>query len=199
MSETTTSAPAPAEGSAPAAAKTSALKEAAEREVVLSTLLDEVKTAYNAARAETQKLLDEAKASMGVHQIKPTLPDGTELATVSHRAGSAEARVTDDEAFLQWVIKTVPSEVDRRFVTEVRPAFAKMILDALTAAGVTDWADAEGEIHSVPGVKIVPSRTKTHSVRFAKDGQERIMRAWRERTLPARILPALAAGEEGDR
>lgn len=171
------------------------LREAAARETYLKTLYDVVGDALKAARAETQRELDAAAAETGARQVAVALPDGPDIATVSLSAGSAEARVVDDEAFKAWVIEHYGTEIERRFVTEVRAAFRDKVLGALTAAGGTDWADPEtGVIHEVPGVAIAPARARTHSLRFKKDGRDQVMNAWREGRLAAVALPELTAG-----
>jgi hypothetical protein len=171
------------------------LKEAAARETYLKTLLDAINDAYKAARAEAQRELDKAAEETGARQVAVTLPDGTDIATVSLSAGSAEARVTDPDAFTAWVVEHYGSEIERRFVTEVRAAFREKLLGALTAAGGIEWADPEtGVIHEVPGVEIAPARARTHSLRFKKDGRDQVMAAWREGRLADVALPELTAG-----
>lgn len=171
------------------------LKDAAAREAYLKTLLDAVDAAYKETRAEVQQLLDTAAAETGTRQITVTLPNDTQIATVSLSSGSAEAKVTDDEAFTAWVLANFASEIERRFVTDVRPQFKKKVLAELTAAGGTEWPDPEtGVIHDVPGVAIAPARARTHSVRFGKTGREDVMAAWRDGLLTDVALPELTAG-----
>jgi hypothetical protein len=171
------------------------LKDAAAREAYLKTLLDVVNDAYKEARNETQKLLDEAAQETGARQVAVALPGGPDIATVSLASGEAAAKVIDEEKFTAWVRENFASEIERRFITEVREAFAKKLLAELTAAGSTEWADPEtGVIHEVPGVAIAPARARTHSVRFKKDGREQVMHAWREGQLTAAALPELTAG-----
>lgn len=171
------------------------LREAAARETYLKTLLDVVNDAYKEARAETQRELDTAAQESGTRQAAVALPDGPDIATVSLSAGEAAAKVIDEEAFTAWVIANYGTEVERRFVTEVRAAFRDKVLGALTAAGGTDWADPEtGVIHEVPGVAIAPARARTHSLRFKKGGRDQVMTAWREGRLAAVALPELTAG-----
>lgn len=167
------------------------LKDSASREAVLKTLLDAVKTEYDAARAETQELLDAAALETGTRQVAIALPDGPDIATVSLSSGEATAKVIDEDAFTKWVVTHYDSEVTRRFVTEVQPAFTKKLLAEMTASGSPEWADpANGVIHEVPGIAISPSRARTHSVRFKKDGREKVMQFWREGRLAAAALPA---------
>jgi hypothetical protein len=171
------------------------LRDAAAREAYLKTLLDVVNDAYKEARAETQQLLDGAAEETGARQVAVTLPDGPDIATVSLSSGESAAKVIDDEKFTAWVRETFPSEIERRFVTEVREAFTKKLLAELTAAGGTEWADPDsGVIHDVPGVAIAPARARTHAVRFKKDGREQVMTAWREGRLATVALPQLTVG-----
>ncbi len=171
------------------------LREAAAREAYLKTLLDAVDEAYKKTRAEVQTLLDEAARDTGTKKIGVTLPDGLEVATVSLSSGSAEAKVTDEGAFTAWVLENFASEIERRFVTAVRPSFAKKLLADLTATGGTQWADPEtGVIHDVPGVTMAPARARTHSVRFAKTGRQDVMTAWRNGQLAEVALPELTTG-----
>lgn len=170
------------------------LKDSAVREAYLKTLLDAVDDAYKVARAEVQEALDAAARDTGTRQISVTLPDGTEIAKVSLTSGSAEARVADAEAFKGWVMKHFATEIERQFVTTVRPAFTKRLLAELTATGGTEWADPEtGVIHDVPGVAIAPARARTHSVRFGKTGRDAVMAAWRNGQLAGVALPELTA------
>ncbi|MFD0052985.1 hypothetical protein ACFVHR_04575 [Streptomyces sp. NPDC127168] len=171
------------------------LKDAAAREAYLKTLLDVVGDAYKAARAETQQLLDTAAEDTGATQVKVTIPDGPDIATVSLSSGETAAKVIDDDKFTAWVIENYGSEITRRFVTEVQPAFVKKVLAEMTAAGRTEYADPEsGVIHDVPGVAIAPARARTHSVRFKKDGRDQVMQAWRDGRLANVALPELTAG-----
>ncbi|MCG0066529.1 hypothetical protein L0F81_25145 [Streptomyces tricolor] len=171
------------------------LKEAAAREAALKTLLDVVEAEYKAARAETRTALESAAETTGVRQVAVTLPDGPDIATVSLSSGEAAAKVVDEEAYTAWVRDHYATEVERRFITAVRPAFTDRLLKQMTAAGAAEYADPEtGVIHEVPGVAIAPARARTHSVRFKKDGRDQVMQAWREGRLTAAILPELTAG-----
>jgi hypothetical protein len=103
--------------------------------------------------------------------------------------------VIDEEAFTAWVRENVPSEIERRFVTEVREAFTKKLLAELTASGGVEWADpSSGVIHEVLGVELAPARARTHAVRFKKDGRDQVMQAWREGRLADVTLPELTTG-----
>lgn len=171
------------------------LKEAAAREAYLKTLLDVVNDAYKEARAETQQLLDTAAEETGARQVAVTLPDGPDIATVSLASGEAAAKVVDEDKFTAWVIENFGSEIERKFVTTVRAAFADRLLKEMTATGSAEWADpGTGVIHEVPGVAIAPARARTHSVRFKKEGRDQVMAAWRDGRLVNVALPELTAG-----
>lgn len=173
------------------------IKEAAAREAVLKTLLDTVKAEYDKARAETQTLLETASEESGTQQVIASLPGVPDIATISLTGGAVEAKVTDVEKYTAWVIKNYGTEIERRFVTEVRASFTKLLLKQLTASGNVEWVDPDtGAIDEVPGVELVENTVRTHSVRFKADGRERVMTAWRDRILDDVILPQLLGGAE---
>lgn len=170
------------------------LKEAAAREAYLKTLLDVVNGAYKEARAETQQLLDAAAEETGARQIAVTLPDGPDIATVSLSSGEAAAKVVDEDEFTAWAIANYGTEIERKLVTTVRKAFVDRLLKEVTAIGTGEWADMNGVLQKVPGVEMVPTQARTHSVRFKKEGRDRVMAAWREGRLTGVVLPELTAG-----
>lgn len=173
------------------------LKDTAAQEAYLKTLLDVIDEAYKTKRAEVQQQLDDLARETGTRQIAVTLPDGTEIGKVSLSAGSSEAKVTDPDAFKAWVLEHHAGEIERQFLTSVRPAFEKKLLAELTAVGGTEWPDPEtGVIHDVPGVAIAPARARTHSVRFGKTGRDAVMAAWRAGQLAGVALPELTAEPE---
>lgn len=172
------------------------LKDTAGRQAVLKALYDAIGEELKACRAETQAGLDEADRVNGQRSVAVEI-GGEQVATVSLKPGSAEVVVKDADAVLTWVLDQFPAEVERRFVTSVRPAFVKKLLAELTAAGGTEWPDPEtGVIHEVPGVEVAPARGRTHQVRFAGGGRERIARAWAAGELAHLVLPELTAGGE---
>lgn len=172
------------------------LKDAAAEEAYLKTLLDVVNAAYQTKRKQVQSLLDAASRELGTDRVAATLPDGkTKIATISLTKGSAEAQVVDETAFKAWVMEHYNSEIERRFVAEVRGAFRTKLLAQMTAANSAEWADPEtGVIHEVPGVAIRPARARGHSVRMTQTGPSDVMDAWRNGLLAATALPQLAAG-----
>lgn len=170
------------------------LADIAATEAVLKALHDEIGDRLKAVRADMQAGLDSAD---GVRQVAATLPDGTLVAKISLTDPTPAAQVTDPAAFTAWVRDHHPDKgaIVRRFVVEVRPATQTALLAEITAAGVPQWCDAEtGEVHTVPGVEIRPTRSRSHSVRFEKAGREQVARAWQAGELADIALPQLAPG-----
>lgn len=182
----------PAEHAAPDAEQPMTVAEAITAEASLKALLDAVKERYDAARAVVQQALDTQQQETGGTRFDATIPgpDGVpvKVGTVSLSSGSAAAQVTDAEAFEAWVRERYESEVTVRLVREVRAAWKTDLLARATAAGAA--VDTEtGE--AIPGVEMRAARSRTHSVRFAKDGRALVGEAWRAQRL-GNVLPALA-------
>ncbi len=160
------------------------LRDLALEEATLKALADMVKERLTTVRAELQSGLDVAEKEAGTRQIAATLPDGTTIATLSLTDPNPEAKVTDSDAFKAWVIKFFPSEIERRFVTEVREAFTTKLLAEMTAAGVPQVVDKDtGELHDVPGVAVKATRARNHSLRFKPTGRTDIADAWQSGAL----------------
>ncbi|MFF3398282.1 hypothetical protein ACFYW6_07185 [Streptomyces sp. NPDC002659] len=155
------------------------LRDLALEEATLKALADKVSDRLKAVRVELQQGLDTAEKETGTRQIAAALPDGTPVATLSLTDPKPEAKVTDSDAFMAWVMRTFPGEIERRFVTEVRPAFVEKLLAEMTAANVARVVDKEsGELHDVPGVEIKATRSRNHSLRFKPTGKDAIAAAW---------------------
>lgn len=166
--------------------------EAITAEASLKALLDAVKEQYDAARAIVQQALDTQQQETGGTRFDAMIPgpDGQPLkvGTVSLSSGSAAAQVTDRDKFVAWVRERYETEVRPVLSFEVQSAWQTALLARATAAGAA--VDTEtGE--SIPGVEMRASRSRTHSVRFAKDGRALVGDAWRARRLGS-VLPALA-------
>ncbi|MDH6141114.1 hypothetical protein P3T35_003127 [Kitasatospora sp. GP30] len=170
------------------------LKEAATRAAVLSNLAERIGLELKAAKADLQVELKRAKEETGTRQVGAELPDGRAVAKVTLVTPKPAATVTDEDVFLAWVRDNRPEQIERRFVTEVRAAFVKVLLDEMSAAGVAQWCDQEtGEVHTVPGVEMQP-RAAYHRVTFEKDGKDAIAEAWASGQLTGLVLPELTAG-----
>jgi hypothetical protein len=183
------------------------IKAATTKEAVLKALLDQVDKAYKDARKDVQAMLDEQQRTTGGTKFEATLPDGTKVGDVRLSGGETAAKITDEQAFVEWAHKQFPSEaitklvrpVPARLVKGVQPRFVTLLLEQMTAAGVAQVHDAEsGELFDVPGVEIKPSRARTHSVNFTRAskvkraGRELVADAWRSGILAPIVLPALA-------
>lgn len=169
------------------------LADLAATEAVLKALADQIDTQLKAVRQEMQAGLD----ANGVRQVAAKLPNGEQVAKISMADPKAAAIITDPEAFLAWVRDhhPDPNAIVRRFVTEVRPATQAALLADMTAAGTPQWCNPEtGELHTVPGVEIRATRSRTHRVLLTDDGRKAIAEAWRNGELAAVVLPELTAG-----
>lgn len=159
------------------------LPELAQQEALLKALAKTVGDRLKEAKDAYQLALEEAQKTTGaaVGNVVPTLPDGTKIATIyTNGSGDPEARVDDMPALVQWAIVNAPTEIHREFVTTVREAFLKKILDQMTDAGTNQIADPDGVVQTVPGVSVRPRRAKTHSIRFKPGGEAAIIAEWRK-------------------
>lgn len=179
------------------------LKDTARTVAALDTLHKAIGDHLKTGKQELEAGLKAAKAETGTQKISISLDDdGPDIGSVSLIQPKAAAAVTDPEAFAAWVVSfgdRFKSEIERKFVTSVRPVFQKMILDQVTAAGVAEWADPEtGVIHEVPGVAM-SGRAAYTRMTITDVGKAAIPQAWREGRL-ASVLPAIApaAIESGD-
>ncbi|MFF7561924.1 hypothetical protein ACFZB4_18375 [Streptomyces pseudovenezuelae] len=176
------------------------LKDIAARATVLSTLHDAIGAELKAAKKELEAGLRTAKEETGTQKIGVSLGEGPDVGTVSLVQPKASAAVTDAEAFIKWVMEHFGSEIERKFVTVVKPGFQKKILDEITAAGVVEWVDeGTGVIHEVPGVAM-QGRAAYTRMTVPDMGKAAIAQAWREGRLGAAVPPALApaAGDGED-
>jgi hypothetical protein len=170
------------------------VKEAAARAAVLDTLHKAIGDELKAAKRELEEGLRAAKKETGTQKVAISLSDEQEIGTASLVQPKAAAAVTDVEKFTAWVLDNYASEITRRFVTEVKPGFQKKILDAVTAAGVAEWADPEtGVIHDVPGVEM-QGRAAYTRVTVPDVGKQAIAEAWQSGALSHLVLPELTAG-----
>jgi hypothetical protein len=170
------------------------VKEAAARAAVLDTLHKAIGEELKAARRELEDGLRAAKQETGTQKVSISLDEHTDIGTASLVQPKPVAAVVDADKFKAWVMDHYAAEIKREFVTSVRPAFQKMILDQITAAGVAEWADPEtGVIHEVPGVE-VQGRAAYTRVTVPEAGKAAIGEAWRSGALAHVVLPELTAG-----
>ncbi|WP_326730269.1 hypothetical protein [Streptomyces phaeochromogenes] len=174
------------------------LKDTARAVAVLSTLHAAIDDQLKNAKKELEAGLRAAKAETGTQKISVSLDEGQDIGTVSLVQPKAAAAITDAEQFTAWVLKNFGTEIDRKFVTSVKPGFQKKLLSQITAAGVAEWADPEtGVIHTVPGV-VMQGRSAYTRLTVPDDGKAAIAQAWRENRLGATMPPAIGpAPSEG--
>lgn len=171
------------------------LKDTARTVAALDTLHKAIGEHLKTGKQELEAGLKAAKAETGTQKISISLDDdkgqSQDIGTVSLVQPKAAAAVSDADAFTAWVVENFTTEVERKFVTSVKPGFQKKVLDQITAAGVTDWADPEtGFIHEVPGVSMTGRAAYTRMT-ITDVGKDAIPQAWREGRF-ASVLPTIA-------
>lgn len=170
------------------------LKDTAARAAILDTLHKAIGDELKAAKRELEEGLRAAKAETGTQKISVSLDEGQDIGTASLVQPKAAAAITDAEKFTAWVIENFATEVERKFVTAVKPGFQKKLLDQITAAGVAEWADPEtGVIHDVPGVEM-QGRAAYTRLTVPDAGKQAIGEAWQSGALAHLVLPELTAG-----
>lgn len=155
---------------------------------ILAAAADEVAAQMGARVAQLRAdlftaLAAVAKATDTKGVVDAKLPDGTKVATFSLNQPTDKAKVVNDLDFAAWVETNHPTEVD--YVTVVRPTWQKTLLEK----GVTLDLDTgqviktdTGEV--IPGLKAFPGGDPTNtSLRFAKDGREKVAGAFAGRSL----------------
>jgi hypothetical protein len=176
------------------------LKDTARTVAVLATLHDAIGDQLKTAKKELEAGLKAAKEETGTQKISVSLDERQDVGTVSLVQPKPTAAVTDPEAFAAWVVSfgdRFASEVERKFVTSVKPGFQKKLLAEITAAGVAEWADPEtGVIHDVPGVTM-QGRAAYTRLTVPDEGKAAIAEAWRAGALALPGVSGPAAIEAG--
>jgi hypothetical protein len=174
------------------------LKDTAARAAILTTLHDAIGDQLKDAKKALEAGLRTAKAETGTQKISVSLDEGQDIGTVSLVQPKAAAAVTNADEFTAWVIENFATEVERKFVTAVKPGFQKKLLAEITAAGVAEWADPEtGVIHSVPGVAM-QGRSAYTRMAVPDEGKAAIAQAWRDGRLGSAVPAALTPGPSAD-
>jgi hypothetical protein len=169
------------------------MKEAAARAAVLDTLHKAIGDELKAAKRELEDGLRAAKAETGTQKVAISL-DEQDIGTASLVQPAAAAVVADAEKFKAWVMDHYASEIDRKFVVEVRASFTARLLKEMTAAGVAKWVDpGTGEIHEVPGVAM-QGRAAYTRMTVPDAGKQAIAQAWQSGALSHLVLPQLTTG-----
>lgn len=170
------------------------LKDTAARAAVLDTLYKAIGDELKAAKRDLEEGLRAAKAETGTQKVAISLNEQQDIGTASLVQPAAAAVVADVEKFKAWVMEHYTSEIERKFVTEVRAAFTARLLKEMTAAGVAQWADPKtGELHDVPGVEM-QGRAAYTRLTVPVAGKQAIGQAWQAGALSHLVLPQLTAG-----
>jgi hypothetical protein len=170
------------------------LKDTAARAAILTTLHDAIGDQLKDAKKELEAGLRTAKAETGTQKISVSLDEGQDIGTVSLVQPKAAAAITNTDEFTTWVIENFATEVERKFVTAVKPGFQKKLLAEITAAGVAEWADPDtGVIHQVPGVAM-QGRSAYTRMTVLDEGKAAIAQAWRDGRLGSAVPAALNPG-----
>ncbi len=153
-----------------------AARQAMAAQLLSSVITDEHKPVKAALLADMRDL--------GVERLRVVGDDDADLGTVAVTAGRRGAKVTDERAFLAWVLERHPGEI----VQVVRESFTRAVLDRATAAG--DPVDpATGEV--IPGVEIAAGDPYL-TVRPAAEAKARM----RDAVLKSGLLQLPAGGAE---
>lgn len=169
------------------------VKETAERAAVLDTLHKAIGDELKAAKRELEDVLRAEKKKTGTKSIGISLNE-QDIGTATLVQPDAAAVVADVEKFKAWVMDHYASEIERKFVADVRASFTARLLKEMTAAGFAQWADPEtGEIHDVPGVEM-QGRAAYTRLTVPAAGKQAIGQAWQSGGLSHLVLPQLTAG-----
>jgi hypothetical protein len=170
------------------------LKDTAARAAILSTLHAAIGDELKTAKQELEDGLRAAKKETGTQKVTISLTEQQDIGTASLVQPKAAAAIVDAEKFKAWVVDNYSSEIERRFVTDVRKSFVDRLLKEMTAAGVAQWADPQtGEIHNVPGVEM-QGRAAYTRLTVPDEGKQAIAEAWQSGALAHLVLPELTAG-----
>lgn len=136
--------------------------------LAMKARLDAAAALFEDVNTRAEYLLDQQYKASRSTKADVTLggEDDAKFGTVTRVGGEAEAEVTDRDAFAAWVRDTYPEHWNFRIIParteiEVDQTFRAAVLASVDAAGTAVYADPEsGEIHEVPGVRIVPKRRR---------------------------------------
>ena len=153
------------------------LKDDAARVAVLTAVRDAIDTQLRTMRQTVFHQLNDAHATLGVKSIDVTLPDGTQVASVTIKKPKPRTVVTNTEALTEWVQARHPDEV----IPTVRPAFLTALLARFvpTSDGTGDVFDATtGEL--VNGVTAYPAKEPdSFALTWTTAGRGQVADAWR--------------------
>ena len=102
------------------------------------------------------------------------LPNDVEIGSVTLVSGRSKSRLADEAAFLAWVERVHPEQMETVTTTRPNPAFVERLMSAARQLGTP--VDAEtGE--EVPGI-VVDVGAPFPQVRLTKDAHQKVAAAW---------------------
>lgn len=123
------------------------------------------------------------------------LPDGTEIGTVTLAEGRTAAKVSDDDAYLAWVLENHPEEIEQIAITRVNPDFTARTLSFARQHG-EPVDPATGE--TVAGV-VVQQGDPYPMAKLSPEAADLVAKAWQDGSLSelvaSLVQPAIEAGE----
>lgn len=166
------------------------LKEQNLTFLLLKTLADLVKTETDKGRAELMEVLlaqfeDTGNKSYSVH-----IPGAEKVATFTIAEPKPTHKV-DPAALLAWCQENRPDLVETIEHPPVEAYTEHRLRDDVEKVITKEYSLAGGmyvteDMEPVDGVEYVPAGTpKSFTVRYEKDGQERVVQAWRNGELGA--------------
>lgn len=121
------------------------LRDQARATMAAKLLSDWVKTHANDARTTTHTLMNDT----GSEKIRVSDDQGTDLGTITLTKGRTSAHVSDQAAFLEWVMQRYPQHV--HITPTIDPSWLERTLNTATKLGTP--VDTEtGEL--IPGLTI---------------------------------------------
>lgn len=177
------------------------LKERNLTFLLMKTLTDVVKTETDKGRADLMEVLLEQYGETGNKSYSVHIPGAEKVATFTIAEPKPTHKV-DPAALLAWCQENRPDlvetiehpAVEAHTEHRLRDDVEKVITKEYDLAQNTYYVNADGE--PVDGVEYVPAGTpKSFTVRFEKQGQERVIEAWRAGELagiePGKNLPQI--------
>ncbi|MEV4704522.1 hypothetical protein [Actinoplanes sp. NPDC049316] len=173
-------------------ATVTALPDAAMRAAVLKALLDEVKKAYDAARAQVDTTLLHLHSTVGVRSIEVRLPGASApIAQITITETSAGLRI-DEQALLDYCAREHPGEIEEIPAKKVvRAAWRKTLLARLRVEPDGTVVDpVTGRVVDFAEARPPASPTST-TMTFKDRGRDEVAAGHREGRLS---LPELMQG-----
>jgi hypothetical protein len=172
---------------------------------VLKELAEQVKRAYDAARAGVSEQLMGLHESLGVKTIEVRMPEFGVIAQITLPETSPRLAV-DEELFVDWCAREHPSEVvDVPATRTVREAFRKRLLADLKVTDLsigqdgTGWTAVDPDTGQAMGwARITPPAAPTPTFTWKPLGRQVVAQAWRNGALDLATQLTLPATDGDD-